>query len=89
METSNWLASRVNCSIGNKKNHFTDEELYDLIINLKSYIENNTLTARQKYAVGAIQTETTGNFEINLFKEEYNIPQKYIDFLLKVDVYAK
>lgn len=89
METSGWLASRVNCSIGNEKNHFTDKELCDLIINLKTYMKNKSLTVRQKYAVGAIQTETTGNFEINLFKNEYNIPQECFDFLLKVDVYGR
>ena len=58
------LLSTINNSIGNKKNHFTVEDLYIL------FNEKNTYSDLDKYVIDTIQTEATAdelaNFKKNL-----------------------
>lgn len=78
------LLLTINCSISNKKNHFSEEELKDLFLNIKT--KENYLNIFEKYAINIIQTEADEK-EIAWFKEKYHIPQESIDNVLSIKTY--
>ncbi|OCL81814.1 hypothetical protein [Arcobacter porcinus] len=70
------LLSTINNSIGDKKLHFTIDNLLGLFN--KKY---NEFTEIEKYAIEIIQTEAT-NQELNNFKKEFKINSENIKYLL-------
>lgn len=78
------LVLTINCSISNINNHFSDEEIKDLFMNIAD--KKNHLSNFEKYAIDIIQTEALKE-EIQWFKEKYHIPQENIDNVLSVKPY--
>lgn len=74
------LLSTINNSIGNKKNHFT---VNDLCILFNGKIIYNDL---DKYVIDTIQTEATKD-ELENFKKTYHIPSKKIEYVLSINPY--
>lgn len=74
------LLSTINNSIGNKNNHLTIQELVSLFQKKDSYSDI------EEYAIDIIQTEALPQ-EIEWFKDEYNISQSDINYILSVPIY--
>ena len=74
------LLSTINNSIGNKKNHFTVEDLCVL------FNEKSTYTDLDKYVIDTIQTEATKD-ELENFKNTYHIPSNKIKYVLSINPY--
>ena len=74
------LLSTINNSIGNKKNHFTVEDLCIL------FNEKNTYSDLDKYVIDTIQTEATED-ELANFKKTYHIPSEKIEYVLSINPY--
>lgn len=78
------LVLTINCSISNIDNHFSDEEIKDLFMNIED--KKNHLNTFEKYVIDIIQTEALKE-EIQWFKEKYHIPQENIDNVLSIKLY--
>lgn len=74
------LLATINNSIGNINNHMTIQGLVDLFKKKRNY------SNMEEYAIDMIQTEALPQ-EIEWFKDEYNISQTDIDYILSVKVY--
>lgn len=80
------LLLTINCSIGDKTKHLNIETLKDLFLNIKE--KENHLSLIEKYAIEIIKTEAYPQ-ELEWFKQDYNIPQESIDYVLSIKPYTK
>lgn len=80
------LLLTINCSIGDKTKHLSIKALKDLFLNIKEKEKNLSLI--EKYAIEIIKTEAYPQ-ELEWFKQDYNIPQESIDYVLSVEPYAR
>ena len=74
------LLLTVNNSIGDKKKHFTVDDI------IRIFHKRGHFTMMQNYAVKTIQTEATKE-EIEQFTQEYSIPNEDVDTLLSAPTY--
>ena len=72
------LLSTINNSIGNKKNHFTVEDLCIL------FNEKNTYSDLDKYVIDTIQTEATED-ELATLIITSHIPSVILDYFLYIN----
>lgn len=79
------LLLTINCSISDKRNHLTLDELLDLINNFDS--KKAKLSSIQKYAIGIMKTEANSD-EIKRFIQDYHITKKDMDSVLSFEPYA-
>lgn len=74
------LLATINCSIGNKKNHISIQDLCELFNGKKVFNELD------KYIIDIIQKEATKE-ELNTFKKNYKITTKQLKYILSINPY--
>ena len=76
MPNISFLLATVNCSIGNKANHFSNQDLVNL------FYKKDNFSNLEKYAIKVIKTEALA-IEIDWFILENNIPPSIVNNILE------